>query len=81
MARMMPQRFSGLAHSVCAPHDCGDIMTLRFTKKLLASESYEAAGVFDVDGAAILTSSPTATGLQGPDLIKRRAGELTPLAV
>jgi hypothetical protein len=48
-------------------------MPLRFTKRLLTSESYEAAGAFDVNSDGHLDIVTGGFWLQGPDFIKRHA--------
>jgi hypothetical protein len=52
-------------------------MPLRFTKRLLAAESYEAVGVFDVNGDGYLDIVTGGFWLEGPDFLKRHEIGLT----
>ncbi|MBA3709032.1 MAG: VCBS repeat-containing protein [Planctomycetes bacterium] len=46
-------------------------MPLKFTRKLIASESFESAGVFDVNGDGVLDIVSGAYWYEGPDFVKR----------
>lgn len=53
-------------------------MPLRFTKRLFSSESYEAAGVFDVNGDGHLDIVTGGFWLEGPDFLRRHFIAETP---
>jgi hypothetical protein len=46
-------------------------MPARFTRRLIAAEPFESAGVFDVDGDGVLDIVSGAFWYQGPDFVRR----------
>jgi hypothetical protein len=56
-------------------------MPVKFTRKLIAAESYESAGVFDVDGDGVPDIVSGGFWYKGPDFVRRyRIGTITPVA-